>query len=230
MGYNDDAFINIVNDNADKKRILEETSRKSIVNDTVRYSKDKKKIKKDFKSKTVLYLLIVGLGIGAMGLQVTNDRNKLSENTDIFMEAHEVASFVSDETYRVNNNTAVAYDNFDIAKKVLNYEGKEDINAVIYSCYKMYSYNVLTQMDKLFSNMHLLIEGNETNFSKEIVDSCNYSSFSDYLDALNFSTIDEYKELMEDLLLAYSRNGNESEEVKSILDIINSQGIEFGGR
>ncbi|MEG0794487.1 MAG: hypothetical protein RSG95_01690 [Bacilli bacterium] len=47
---------------------------------------------------------------------------------------------------------------------------------------------------------------------------------------MNFTSIDEYKSKMKDLLLAYSRNDNENEEVKNILAEIENQGELYGGR
>lgn len=220
------SFIEIVNTNSDKRKRLEEAKRKSTITSKIDYRKNKKQNKSMFKLKAIALLLALGIGTSAVGLTVNN----LSKRHDIYEESHNNAEFISSETYRVNNNQNYAYDNFGIAQKVTEYNGDRNIHAVIYSCYYVYSYDVLKQMNELFSNMHSLIQGHEDEYKEEIVDACNYASFDEYLSAMNFTTLDEYKEKMKDLLLAYSRSGSESEEVKNILDEIDNQGIDFGGR
>ncbi|MEG0794488.1 MAG: hypothetical protein RSG95_01695 [Bacilli bacterium] len=155
MSYNDDVFINMVNDNSNKKRILEEVRRKSIVTSETNYIKAKKNKNKKFKLKAISFLLVLGISLPTISFLV----NKGFDNRDIYKETHNTASFVSSEMYRVNNNQDYAYDNYDIAKNVLDYNGNKDIHAVIYSCFSVYSYDVLKQMDELFSNMHSLING-----------------------------------------------------------------------
>lgn len=121
----------------------------------------------------------------------------------------DMPSYVIEETYLVNNNQNFAYQYPNIAVKLMNEDTIYDKDTLIYKIYDDFrGHNsseavVNDNMDKIFKFMHTCINSGDVTFSNEIYKSCNYATFSEYLEAKGMENSDDYISKMNDVLRTY---------------------------
>lgn len=131
-------------------------------------------------------------------------QNNAIYNTELTKLSDEINYIVSNNTHRTQNNDGYFYSTDAIARDILVYDGDYDPEAVLFGVYKRINYDVVNKMDEIFRCLNIYIEAQPDKYSKEVKLACNYSSFTDYLTAHGFNSIDDYKAAMQEIVYAYS--------------------------
>lgn len=228
--YSNEEFVDI--ENLFRDRDIEAITRnyKYLINESTKLRKDKY-LKKE-KPKTVVdarKLAVATIAIIStitLALGVRAGVNKIQEIRNDIKAENFAKRVVNNETIAFNilsnGEHYTFYDTASIAQKIINYAGSYDLDAYIYCYYINFDYNVLNQMNALFADMHSLIErklslGEAVN--SNVLSSCNFSNFQDYLKAKGFKSVDDYKVAMDRLLCAYGIN-NDEERMSKVADIL----------
>ncbi|MEG0977294.1 MAG: hypothetical protein RSF02_01940, partial [Bacilli bacterium] len=138
--------------------------------------------------------------------------------------------------FRFNDKSYLDYK--ELAKDLINSKNEVDINIILYSVfYNLINLPAVTPLSKEFNNqyefavesmnmifieMQKLIKGHANEYSIDIVQNCNFSSFKDYLYFKKFNSIDDYEHYMNDVFL--KRNVNMG---RILLKDLNNQELDY---
>ncbi|MEG0977041.1 MAG: hypothetical protein RSF02_00640, partial [Bacilli bacterium] len=129
--------------------------------------------------------------------------------------------------------------NFSVlAKEVLNSFDDYDIDLIIFCIFynlqnsvdlylsvfdeNINDFDTNEYMNKLFMEMKKILKNHESEYPLEIVESCNFGSFTEYLEFRNFSSLNEYK----DYMLVVFRN-KDNEKGTQLLKKMNNKELDY---
>lgn len=193
---NNNEFIKFTNKNHQDSKFFEEAMKESLKpSKPIEYKKKKKTKNKGFKKilASVAFLLSLSATF-KLGKEYQIKSNEIAINNEL----KDNLDIISMGQYW-DFNAGVTADN------VLN-SNEYDIDTRIYGVYDSLSnYNKVPNMDELFSQLNEKVSTG--NYSIDIINSCSFDTFKEYLDSKGLSK-EEYEIKMSEIKRAYAENDN----------------------
>lgn len=191
----------------------------------VRYKTRQKQKPKGIKSITRKAILLIALSSSLVvgGSVLKNQAELSSAKWDIDKN---LGSVVRENTnyFGYNENEQRQYwdyDIMDISSDILNKNQEYDIDTRIYGAYKsLNEYRKDEFMNELFQSLQSITQSNPDKFTEDVINACNHSSLNDYLESKGI-TLDEYQNIMDDILRAYAKDTLNEEEITELLQKLN---------
>ncbi len=228
--YDDpDLFVRMTNKLYDEKQKLYHEKR---LNEAIEASMNKKPIidvrRKEKKPSKIPQILISSILLMAISFTAGIKVPRAIEDTFAYHDArHEITQYAEDNyktgpVYHVDRGEPDWWYEIDkMADDVLNKESIYDIDTRIYGCYVgLKEYKRLDHMNELFYHMQKIISSNPKGYSEEVIRACNYSTFQEYLEDKGL-TLEEYKELMKEILTEYGKENRLDDKIASLLAQLN---------
>lgn len=213
-GEKEDLFVNIINDRQKKNSSSYDTTLESSLSKSVIPYKPKKVEKPSNYFKIISSVVL----IMALGFSTVKIKEEFENREAINDVTTKMAVYVTNNTNYGDYNPDAGefywwYDIDSMAKAILD-STDYDIDTRIYGCFRnLKEYKRIATMDELFMKFQKIFTENPTLYDENIVASCNFHSFEQYLDSKGL-TLDEYTDKMAEVLESYGLGNPELATVK----------------
>lgn len=203
-----DIALNIFK-NQEQMKILNEAYYRAIAEsksqETVEFKKEKKEFNKQVTKIVagVMATLIIGCGVGKI-MEPINPDLQVSPNYTNIKEIAQSQEQLEPNIYISNDPKYSSDDIHQMADDILNYHGTLNYDFIIYSYFLELNNEpllVADYMNELFSYLYQTINYDPFSYDEDLVKSLHYPSFDEYLEAKGYTSINQYKNAMKDMVI-----------------------------